>query len=327
MNNLSFLKYLLKSNSNIHRQGSRKNIFLFATARGGSTWVMEIIASQPGFKYYDEPFNIRRDNVKKTNLFNSWDALMPGCSEHGEVLSYLKMLEKNEMRFMNPPPFRKNHRFFTNRIVFKIHELEHMINEIKDRCNGCILYLLRHPVANTISRSVFPRLHEFIDSPYYQNLLSSDQQKEIKIIFEQGTTFQKGILSWCYENLLPLKHLDTSDWTTITYEEILLNPIRSCELFKENLFLDNVGLMLKSIDEPAVNISMSKTDTLNLMKSDNHTERRKGLVEKWKFKVTEENEKMAFDILSLFNIDAYVYDRHIATSRYLNFADTVDKLD
>lgn len=325
MKNLSFLKYSLKSISNIHRQGDKKNIFLFATPRGGSTWVMEIIASQPGFKYYDEPFNIRRENVKKTNLFNSWDTLMPEYSGNDAVISYLKMLETNKLRFMNPPPFRKNHKFITNRIVFKIHELEHMINEIKNKCNGYILYLLRHPVANTISRSVFPRLSYFVDSSYYQNLLSSEQQKEIKNIFNRGTTFQKGILSWCYENILQLKHLDTRDWTIISYEEILLNPVRSCEMLKEKLFLDNTDLMLKSIDEPAVNISMSNKDTIKIMKSTNHSERRKDLVEKWKLKVSEKDEMMAFDILALFEIDTYVYDRFVATSRYLNFSDTMAK--
>ena len=67
----------IKTISNIHIQGDKKNIFLFATPRGGSTWVMEILASQPGMKYYDEPFSIRRPNVQKVSRFTKWEDLMP----------------------------------------------------------------------------------------------------------------------------------------------------------------------------------------------------------------------------------------------------------
>jgi hypothetical protein len=55
------LQLLVKALTNVHRQGPLPNVFLFATPRSGSTWLMEIIASQPGFKYYDEPLNPRRE--------------------------------------------------------------------------------------------------------------------------------------------------------------------------------------------------------------------------------------------------------------------------
>ncbi len=76
MNFKKSVKYLLNIVSNVHIQGEKKNIFIFSTPRSGSTWLMEIIASQSGFKFYDEPFNIRRENVQKAGYFSDWDELL-----------------------------------------------------------------------------------------------------------------------------------------------------------------------------------------------------------------------------------------------------------
>ena len=317
------LKYLLKSISNIHIQGDKGNIFLFATPRGGSTWLMEIIASQPGMKYFDEPFNIRRDNVKTVNVFNDWADLMPDSCDKELIIKHLKNLESNKIRHMNPPPFRKNHRVFTSRIVYKIHELEHLIDEIKDEFNGYILYLLRHPIANTISRHVFPRLNYFIDSDFYNdNYLTVDQIQEIRKIIDNGTEFQKGIVSWCYENIIPLTSSHRSDFCFVTYEELLLNPEKTCKLMMEKLNLSDLNSMLKSIGDPAMNIMMSNNDTLDIIKNTDFTNKNLKLVKKWKSRVSEQEEDQAFEILELFGLNAYIKDRFIATDEYLNFKDT-----
>ena len=163
------IKYFVKSYSNLHLQGKKKNIFIFSTPRGGSTWLMELIAAQPRIKYFDEPLNLRRDDVKRLNYFKNWQALGPDKKNSDKIVQYFKLLEKNKLKFMNPPPFtRRNHKIFSNRIVFKIHEIEHLMNYINDQLDCHIVYLLRHPIANTISRYAFPRLEFFIQSKFYQ---------------------------------------------------------------------------------------------------------------------------------------------------------------
>ncbi len=313
----------IKSVSNIHIQGKQKNIFLFATPRGGSTWLMEIIASQPGMKHYDEPFSIRRDNVKKVGLFKQWEDLMPDAKYDEKIINYIDDLTMNRVGVMNPPPFRKHHRFFTNRIVFKIHELEHIINAVKDRCDGKVLYLLRHPIPTSLSRNVFSRLELFIQSKFYRDkYINNEQRKEALRIIDNGTHLQKGVLTWCLENLIPLKFMDTADWTFVTYEEILLNPRKSCDMLAEKLMLTNVDSMLKAVDLPSTNISMSGNDTHEILEDENSTRRRLKLVTKWKQKVTELDEKNCFDIFNLFEIDAYSINSFISHERYLHHSDT-----
>jgi len=328
MRAISSLKYFLRSVLNYHNQSNKKNILLFATARGGSTWLMEIIASQPGMKYFDEPFNIRRENIRKTHVFTTYDELMPDNGNNETIINYFHDLQDNKYRFLNPTPFRKNHSLFTNRIVFKIHELEHMINAIKENCNGQVLYLLRHPIPTTISRHTYPRLELFVNSKYYQeNILSTEQFVEIKNIINKGDNFLTGIVSWCYENIVPLKHSNTDDWLIITYEELLLNPLKMSRLLSNKLELPNSKKILQAIGQPASNILLSNESTIEIMKESDDNKRNVALIKKWRPKISQEKEKEAMEILKLFGLDVYEYGRFIATNKYLQFNDTANLID
>jgi hypothetical protein len=290
---------------------------------------MEIIASQPGMKFYDEPVNIRRTNVQHTKLFTDWNDLMPDGGREKDIIRYLRDLQANRYRFMNPLPLRRHYRPLTNRIVFKIHSLEHMINDIKDACNGSVVFLLRHPIPTTLSRNVFPRLENFLASRVYrERYLSDAQMKEIQRINDSGTVLQKGVLSWCFENLVPLRHGDSKDWLFVTYEEALLNSEKLCDTMARRLNLPRPDLMLRSINTPAANITMSRRDTLDILRDPNEVQRRKNLVTKWKGKVVKEpDERACFDILDLFGIDAYRFGSFVAHQRYLHCNDTAQQVD
>ena len=327
MDMISSLKYAAKSLGNIHFQGSRRNIFLFATARGGSTWLMEILASQPGMKYYDEPLNIRRKNVQCTGLFSSWQDLMPGARMDQQVLDYLNALAKNRYRFMNPPPLRKHHRFITTRIIFKIHEVEHLMDAVAEQCDGQVVYLLRHPIATTLSRAVFPRLEQFVHSEYYRTqILSREQVREIDSLWRLGSGLQKGTMCWCFENLLPLRKLKDNDWVATSYEELLLNAERTCRMLARRLDLTDLPRLLSAVGEPSANIQMSHDDTLQIMQCQDNTERRRRLVTKWKARVSDQDEESAFDVLALFQLDPYEPGRFTPTQKYLHFPDTPQAL-
>lgn len=322
------IKYFLKGISSVHRQGDKKNIIINATPRGGSTWIMEIIASQPGMKYYDEPFNVRRDNVKRTGLFSGWEDLQPENNDKEKIVAYMKSLADNRCPVMNPPPLRKNYRPITNRVVFKLHELEHMIDDLAERCDCQVIYLVRHPAPNSISRAVVPRLELFAGSTYYkEKYLSAQQDKAIHAILKDGSDFQRRIVSWCYENLVALKHTDLSKWQVVSYEELVINSRKCCQMLMENLKLTDFNALLKSIDEPAVNIGMSNQDRLDIMINDKKRERKRDLVTRWKQKISDDKEADVFEILSIFEIDDYRKGDFLPSDRLLNFSDTRDLLD
>ena len=327
MSVIASLKDLIKSASNIHSQGDKPNILLVATPRGGSTWVMEIISSQPGMKFYDEPFSIRRDNVRKTGLFKNWNDFQPEQAQDDKIIQYLNDLQTNKYKVMNPPPFRKNHRFLTNRIVFKIHELEHLVTTIEHECGMKVLYLLRHPIPNSLSRAVTPRLDLFMKSDVYkEQYLDKDQLDGITAIHQKGDGLELKVLDWCFENLVPLRFLDRSNWLTITYEELLLNSRNMCSLLSHKLQLDDLPALLKSVNEPAANITMSGQETLDILQNPAEDKRKLQMVKKWEGKITPEKEEEVMNILKLFGLDVYTTDRYIAAKPYLHFDDTESKM-
>lgn len=321
------VKYALKAVSNVHRQGSQPNIFLFATPRGGSTWMMEIISSQPGMKYYDEPFNLRRDNVARTGLFPDYNSLMPEQTSAAEITDYLNALRDGRYPHMNPPPFRSGHRFFTDRIVFKIHELEHLIGDIAHGCRGQIVYLLRHPIPTTLSRKVFPRLDLFMASPYYDRLIEDAARlKEIKRIGRTGSHLQRGTVSWCYENVVPLRRPDF-DGLFVAYEEMTLNPVRSCDLLLAFLHFRDREAMLGAFGRASSNIAMSPKETQSMMKDSDAQRRRHYLVTKWQAQVSPADAADVTAIMTLFGLDAYSGEAALPHPRYLHFDDTASLLE
>lgn len=289
---------------------------------------MEILASQPGLKYYDEPFNIRRTNVQDVGLFREWREMMPEAERSEDIIRFLQDLQKNRHRVMNPPPLRRNYRPITNRIVFKLHGLEHLINEIKDQNNGLVVFLLRHPIPTTQSRYMFPRLDHFMSSCFYrERYLSEAQYKEIQSLHCKGSKLQRGIVSWCFENLIPLRFSPTQDWLFITYEELLLNPENTCRILADRLSLPRVDRMLEAINTPAANIAMSRKETLEVLNSADEQRRRITMVKKWRSKITSEEEARCFEILDLFEIDAYRPKHYVAHERYLHDPSTAQRLE
>jgi len=316
------LRLLVKSCANIHRRGTRPDVFLFATPRSGSTWLMEIIASQPGFKYYDEPLNPRRENVQYGGLFPDFAALMPDAGQEARVIGYLKDLQAGRHGYMNPPPLRRNHRFFTDRIVFKIHEVEHLMDRAVRECGGRLIYLLRHPIANSISRTVQPRLQHFLRSQYHAALVGDPARgTEIRRLAQSGTPLQRAVVSWCYENLETIRHPDP-DRLVVTYEELVLNPMKACELLMRRLELTDHEAMLASFERPAINIRMSHAETLAAMASADAGEKRVRLVTKWRKRVAPQQVAETAAVLSVFGIDAYDPAEALAKPSFLHFADT-----
>jgi hypothetical protein len=285
---------------------------------------MEILASQPGMKFYDEPFNIRRKNVSRTALFPTWDVLMPDTGDPARIVDYLTKLEAGAFAFMNPTPFRPHHRLMTNRIVFKIHELEHLMGHVARACNGQIVYLLRHPIPTSLSRNVLPRLELFLKSRFYAEFIGDvSRLREIERLARTGSKLVQGAVSWCYENLVPLKRPDF-DGLVVTYEELVLNPVQSCDLLLNRLQFEDRASMLRAFGEPSTNINMSSAETRAMMAEADERLRRSYLVGKWKTKVTAEDVAGVSHVMDLFELDVYSGEALLADRRYLHFADTAD---
>lgn len=312
-------KYVLKAVSNIHRQGENSNIGLFSTPRSGSTWLLGLLAAQPRMKYYDEPCNIRREPVMRTGLFETWYDLMPESCDRQKIARYIDDLCRGRYGFMNPAPFRKNHSFFSNRVVFKIHELEHMIAWLSTECNLQTIYLIRHPIATTLSREVYPRLEYFLNSPYYmENLLSAEQARALRTFYDNGDNFERGIISWGFENLDILSGAQGDPTVMASYEELVLDPAPLLNHITDRLQLPDGGKMLDKIEKPSTNIYKSGQSTKKIMSELTGTDRSRKLVTKWRAEISGDVEKKCFDVLAVFGNGAYEAGRFLPTRQFLH---------
>jgi hypothetical protein len=247
---------------------------------------------------------------------------MPDTGDPDRVIAYLNGLAAGEYRHMNPPPFRANHRVFTNRIVFKIHEVEHLLGRIARECHGQIVYLLRHPIPTTQSRRLFPRLDLFLQSRFYADFIGDGRRlARIEHLGREGNHLQRGLVSWCFENLLPLRAPDF-DALFLTYEELILNPEKSCHLLLDRLQFGDRARMMRAFGQESTNIALSSAETREVLRRADRQARTRHLFARWQEKTSEGDLSAVSEILDLFGLDVYSSRSPLAHPRYLHFADT-----
>ena len=310
---LKSVKQIIRSVSNIHYPNHRPNVFLFSTPRSGSTWLMELIGSQPGFKCCDEPLNLRNSLVRKHLGMTIWRDLYDDEADKA-LQAYFQGFIDGRFHFMNPNPFRSYYRPLSNRLVFKIiHGGEDRMNWFRDTFNGRVVYLLRHPIPVSLSREINPRLDTFLNSSYRHHF-TNDQLEYAKRIFGSGTKLERSILSWCFQNSVPLRD-ETTGWVTISYEQMVLEPLPVINHLAEKAALPKPETMLRRLAVPSGVIAKSNEDTQQVLLEGRSSNRDKYLVEKWRRQVTEAEERMAMDILERFDIDAYKFGDVLPTDR------------
>jgi hypothetical protein len=293
-------KCAIKSVVNVHRPGSRKNIFLFSTPRSGSTWLMELIWSQSDFKACNEPLDLRNPLVRRYLGITEWLELY-NHSALPALQRYFQALCEGRLHAIDPVPFRGYCRPVTHRIVFKIiNGAEDRINWFRDTFNGQIVYLIRHPIAVGLSREYYPRLQALLNSDYRRHF-TQDQLDFAQRVLENGTKLEHGVLAWCLENAVPL-WTATADWLMITYEELVLDPQPVIAQLAERLALPEPERMLSRLAVPSAVKAKSNQETQRAL--ERGTDRR-WLVEKWRGHVSESEESRAMEILAHFQLDIY----------------------
>ncbi len=204
------VKSLTKHLLTFHRQGPGKNVFIFSTARSGTTWLAEIIATQGRFKIMNEPFDPRWPVKRGTLRLDDWEELLypenrPAIKSHIEL--YLRSRDR-DIRFKPESPFSDFWHLYTNRIVFKIlFAGEDCINWARDQFNGHIILLLRHPIPVSLSRRKLPRLRSFLTPPYSDNF-SRQQLDHAQSVLDEGEYLQTAVLDWCLQNAIRLRNVE-----------------------------------------------------------------------------------------------------------------------
>jgi sulfotransferase family protein len=297
------LKHAVKSISNIHRADGRPNVLLFSTPRSGSTWLMELIWTQPSFKYCNQPLSLFNPLVRKHLGLDRWEALYESDSIP-TLERYFRELCEGRLRFTNPSPLRGHYRPITHRIVFKeIHGCADRINWFRDTFNARIAYLIRHPIAVAISSEQFPMLDAFLGTAYRDHF-SHEQLGFADRIVTSGSPLEQGVLSWCLQNSVPLREA-SDDWAVVTYEQLVVDPAPVIHELAAKLELPAPDRMRDALTVPSVNVKIKSSEETQHLLYETKSDRRPDLVNKWRRKIGASEEARAMEILSTFKLDVY----------------------
>jgi Sulfotransferase domain len=297
------VKRLVKSVSNVHRPDGRANVLLFSTPRSGSTWLMELIWTQPGFKYCNQPLSLINAQVRLELGLNGWGELYDERSVP-TLERYFDDICAGRLRFANPSPLRGHYRPVTHRIVFKeIHGLADRIDWFSDRFDARVAFLVRHPIAVAISAERFPLLGTFLTTAY-RNHFTSEQITFANRVAADGSHVERGVLSWCLQNAVPLRDM-SDDWALVTYEQLVIEPEPVIGELADKLELPEPDRIAEALTVPSVNVKIKSTDETRQLLYEGTRDRRPHLIEKWRQRVDEAEERRAMRALDVFGLDVY----------------------
>jgi hypothetical protein len=110
-------------------------------------------------------------------------------------------------------------------------------------------------------------------------------------------------LSWCLQTIVPLRDA-TDDWTVVTYEQMILDPVAVISHLADRLDLPDPTVLLDRVTIPSSSTRKSDRETQLIVKSGPSSLRR-SLVDKWRARVNETEERAAMSILERFGLDIY----------------------
>jgi hypothetical protein len=318
------LRYLL-TRFGVHR-GRGNDILLLSSARAGSTWLMEIIASEPGVRFVNEP--LQPDHVAKAGLPTQLDELPP---LRRKILDVPHSAEKQFRALFADPRitrvlgpydfFSPQFHWLTTRRVIKDVYAASIADWIEGQSFGFkTIYLIRHPISSAISiaRGCKPRIEANLRHPNFAKKFLDGHLVDLSWrILEHGSEFEKRVLEWCLDNIVPWKIVTTRpyDWLVVTYEELLLSPDQSLRLIADRLGLCHFDRLRQVMIRPSASTDASRLKVIR--RSDPAY-----LVQQWRSSVSAEMEAQAHTIIQEFGISAYEWGSYVARDEFLHFVET-----
>ena len=217
-----------------------KPIVVFATRRGGSTLLMEMIASQPGVDFVAEPLTLWRYHPYFNRLPHPPRGRFISLSQEQarQVRSYFEDLLTGRIKAFNAwNPFHPTWSFRVHRLVVKLLGANTLIDWLAKGFEIEVLYLLRHPVPVGLSCL---RLN-----------WGSERARFADEVLAKGSSLEKFVLEWCLENFYPLQVYKERPWLVLTYEEVISRPKHVSELICSRFGLPDPERMARMVGCPS----------------------------------------------------------------------------
>jgi len=199
-----------------------RSILVAGTARSGTTWLSDLIASQIPCRILFEPFN--PNLVPEYRGFRYLQYMRPD-SENLEFRAFARMVFTGEIR--NRWVDRQNERIISEYRLIKEIRANLALRWLHDSFPEVpIIFLMRHPCAVVSSRmelgwATDSDIEPFLSQPH----LMADYLCEYReLIRNARTEEEKHAIIWSISNLVPLKQFQPGELKIVYYEYLCTQP-------------------------------------------------------------------------------------------------------
>lgn len=203
-------------------QDVHKSILVAGTARSGTVWLADLIASQVPCRFMFEPFN--PDLVPDYRDFHYFQYMRPGCEEK-KLCTFANKIFGGEVR--NSWIDHRNERIISKYRLIKEIRANLMLKWLHDNFPEVpIVFLIRHPCAVVLSRmqlgwATDRDIEPFMAQP---NLIADHLAPYIDMIENAETDEEKHAIIWSVSYLVPLEQFQPVELKIVYYENLCTQP-------------------------------------------------------------------------------------------------------
>ena len=284
--------------------GEQADIALVSSPRSGSTWLMESLASLPGYKSLDEPDH--REMLEFHGLLQiepRWNWICLSDAEREDFGDFL--LDDRRSGLFGPVrPAELRAQWVAHRRVIKLVRCTALLDWIDDLGFETV-YLVRHPIPQAMSclaRGHAIRVQEFLSATCFAPRLTAVQVEHAHAAVRHPDRIDSFVTQWCLENVVPLASERLGkDIAVSAYEHRVMDPEGEALRLAKALRVPAATAMLAGADRPSRVSDSSSAETRNDIRS----RRSDKLVAGWRRRLSAEDEHRLMGIVEDFEIDTY----------------------
>lgn len=251
-------KWLIKSILRFKNYKIENAIIICSEARGGSTWLMELLRNIPGTIINWEPLHVTNGVVPKAYKLG-WRPYLPQTEYDSKISSLfkkmltLKIYNNWTLRFIDMVDLKKSRHVLT-KFVRANNLLPWMVHSFPEMRHPPIL-LLRHPITTCISRiKTFEKEPDFVNVENKHDFRVPDCRNNERFVQNEAylntleTALEFEVAIWCMNNAHLMAHDDRDKWLTVYYETLVLEPELQLRKITKKLGLTIPEVQIEKID-------------------------------------------------------------------------------
>jgi hypothetical protein len=269
------------------------SIMIAGTARSGTTWLANIIASQRHGRIMFEPFNPRK--VEAFRQFHYFQYMRP-AEEDNELWSYCQKVFTGDIRHSWID--REVDTIFPKYRVIKEIRANLFLKWIHNRFPEVpLLFIIRHPCAVVLSRMQLDWATDTDIAPFLSQtqLVDDFLAERLDVIRRAQTVEEKHTIIWCISNLVPIKQFGSNGVDVVFYETLCTQPEREIPRIFQSIGFETEVATLASVNRP----SLTTVGTSAIVTGDN-------LVTAWKNRLSPRQIRNILSVVQDFELD-YIY--------------------